>query len=191
VSGTTNRFSRFWLELKHRKTDRVIVIYAATAFAILQLADILEGALSLPTGTTTFITIILAIGFPVVGVFSWFFDITSGGIKKTRPAGERKKQKIDVQLRTWKGTTMVSFIVIIALLLFNVISNSMEANEIRRTEKSIAVIPFENLSPDKDLPITTDGITSIITTGLSKIDELTVRSRISRIRMCCKKQICF
>jgi TolB-like protein/Tfp pilus assembly protein PilF len=179
VSGTTNRFSRFWLELKHRKTDRVIVIYAATAFAILQLADILEGALSLPTGTTTFITIILTIGFPVVGVFSWFFDITSGGIKKTRPAGERKKQKIEAQLRTWKGTTMVSFVVIIALLLFNVISNRIAANEIRRTEKSIAVIPFENLSPDADLPITSDGITSIITTGLSKIEELTVRSRIS------------
>jgi TolB-like protein/tetratricopeptide (TPR) repeat protein len=179
MAGTSNKFSTFWQELKRRKTDRVVVVYAAAAFTIIQLVPTLQSALFLPDWTTTVVVIILAIGFPLAAILSWFYDIVPGGIESTKTISDKSGTKIQTQLRTWKSATMISIIVIISLILFNVISSRIEATEIKRTEKTIAVIPFENLSPNEDLPITSDGITSIITTGLSKIDELTVCSRIS------------
>src|SRR5512139_1357618 len=105
MTGKSKKFSRFWRELKHRKTDRVIVAYAASAFVILQLAQILEDALSLPEWLTPLVIIVLAAGFPVAAVFSWFFDITPGGIEKTRPYSEKNKNKMEAQLKTWRWTT--------------------------------------------------------------------------------------
>jgi TolB-like protein/tetratricopeptide (TPR) repeat protein len=179
MKGISDKFSRFRLELKRRKTDRVVVLYAAAAFIILQLSQILSDSLSLPEWTMTLIIIILAVGFPVAAVFSWFFDITPGGIEKTQPLTAKKRQKIQSQLRAWKGTTMISFIVIIALIIFNIVSKRIEVMEIKRTTKSIAVIPFENLSSDQDMQFVSTGITSIITTGLSEIKDLEVAPRIT------------
>jgi hypothetical protein len=70
----TNSFERFWKELKRRKTGKVVVTYAATAFILLQLADILTPALLLPAWTTRLVTLVLIIGFPLAVIFSWIFD---------------------------------------------------------------------------------------------------------------------
>jgi serine/threonine-protein kinase len=169
MADSSNRFSRFLMELKRRKTDRVLVMYAAAAFVILQLADILIGGLSLPDWVMTLIIIIVATGFPVAAIFSWFFDITSGGIEKTKPLDVKRKNKLEAQVRTWKETTMISLIVIIALIIFNIARGNIQSSEIRKTEKSIAVLPFENLTPNEVLPFKTEIITSFITTGLNEI----------------------
>ena len=124
-----NKFSRFWQEVKRRKTDRVIVLYAAAAFTILELADILAPALSFPDWTITFLIVILAIGFPVTVVFSWFFDFTPGGIEKT-----------------------------------------------------IAVIPFENLSGNKENEWFGDALTDEIIMQLCKINTFDVRSRTTMLQ---------
>ncbi len=92
MADSSNKFSRFLQELKRRKTDRVLVMYAAAAFVILQLADILQGGLSLPGWIMTLIIIIVATGFPVVAIFSWFFDITPEGIEKTKPHNQDKEE---------------------------------------------------------------------------------------------------
>ena len=177
MADPSNRFSRFLLELKRRKTDRVLVMYAATAFVILQLADILIGGLSLPDWIMTLIIIIVATGFPVAAIFSWVFDITPGGIEKTKSVTGKRRAKLESQLRTWKETTMISFIVIIALIIFNIVRSNIQSSEIKRTEKSIAVLPFDNLTPNEILPYTTEVITSIIRSGLSEINVLQVREK--------------
>jgi tetratricopeptide (TPR) repeat protein len=177
MADSSNRFSRFLMELKRRKTDRVLVMYAAAAFVILQLADILIGGLSLPGWVMTLIIIIVATGFPVAVIFSWIFDITPGGIEKTKPENGKRRNKLEAQLRTWKETTMISFILIIALIIFNLVRGNIQSSEIRKTEKSIAVLPFENLTPNEVLPFTTDVITSFIRIGLNKTNVLQVRER--------------
>jgi len=177
MDDTPKKFSRFWEELKRRKTDRVIVAYAASAFVILQLVEILADALSFPYWTKTLVIIVLAIGFPISAVFSWFFDITPGGLEKTKPLGARKRQYIENQLRTWREITLISFIIIIGLLLFNIISKRVESDEIRNSQKSLAVLPFEDLNPEEDSEINSDGITTFITTGLSEIKEFDVLPR--------------
>jgi TolB-like protein/Flp pilus assembly protein TadD len=180
MAGKPDRFSRFWQELKRRKTDRVIVVYAAAVFALLQLIQILQDALSLPGWTTKLILIISVVGFPIVAVFSWFFDITPGlGIEKTKPLEETEREKIDTQLRTWRTITLASIIVIILLLLFNVIRSGIESNDIKNSEKTIAVIPFKNLSPKEDLLFPPDLVASIINNGLVQIKVFDVTSRFN------------
>ncbi len=182
MAGRPNKFSRFWQEVKRRKTDRVIVLYAAAAFTILELADILAPALSFPDWTITFLIVILAIGFPVTVVFSWFFDFTPGGIEKTKPVSEKKKHKEEAELRTWKSTTLISIIVIIALIFYNIVKGSIGAHEIRRLEKTIAVIPFENLSGNKENEWFGDALTDEIIMQLCKINTFDVRSRTTMLQ---------
>jgi tetratricopeptide (TPR) repeat protein/TolB-like protein len=177
MADSPNKFSRFLMELKRRKTDRVLVMYAAASFVVLQLADILIGGLSLPGWVMTLIIIIVATGFPVAAIFSWFFDITPGGIEKTKPLNAKRKTKLEAQVRKWKETTMISLIVIIALIIFNIAMGNIQSSDIKRTEKSIAVLPFDNLTPNEVLPFTTDVITSFIRTGLNKTNVLQVRER--------------
>ncbi len=91
MSGIANRFSKFWIELKRRKTDRVIVVYAAAAFTIIQLVPTLQSALFLPDWTTTIVSNHISIGFPVAAIFSWFYEIVPGGIERTKPLSDKSR----------------------------------------------------------------------------------------------------
>jgi hypothetical protein len=71
----------FWQELKRRKVIRVITVYAAAAFVILELVDILSPSLGLPTWTLNFILVLLFVGFIIAVVLSWIYDITATGIR--------------------------------------------------------------------------------------------------------------
>ncbi len=81
----SSRLLRFWEELKRRKVIKVIAMYAATAFIIMEAGDIMLPRLGLPDWTITFIIILLLVGFPIAVIFSWIFDITPEGLKKTEP----------------------------------------------------------------------------------------------------------
>lgn len=170
-----NKFSRFWQELKRRKTDRVLVIYAATAFTILQVAEPIKSGLSLPEWIGTFIIIVLAVGFPIAAIFSWFFDITPGGIEKTKPADDRKKHTAEAELRRWKSTTLVSLIIIFALLLFNVFKGTVGAEAAAAAEKSIAVQPINCLNDEEDLLMKGRIFTDNINVTLTSIENITLR----------------
>jgi uncharacterized membrane protein (DUF106 family) len=83
-----NKISQFWLELKRRKVVRVITVYAAVAFVILQLVEILTPSLRLPDWTMNFILVVLIVGFIIAIILSWIYDITPKGIEKTKPVFE-------------------------------------------------------------------------------------------------------
>lgn len=175
MAKISNKFSKFLQELKHRKTDRVIVTYAAAAFVILQLAEIFKSALSFPDWFSTFILIVLAIGFPVAAVFSWFFDITPGGIEKTRPVSERKKHVTEVQLKKWRSTTLISFIIIIALLLYNIASNTFGRGSGNK-ERSIAVEPFRCTDEEEELIRNGVVFTESINGALASIENINLHT---------------
>ncbi|MCD6596330.1 MAG: hypothetical protein J7L04_01505 [Bacteroidales bacterium] len=78
-----NKISQFWQELKRRKVFRVMAMYAATAFIIMEAGDIMLPRLGLPDWTVTFIIVLLIIGFPISVILSWIFDLTPEGVKKT------------------------------------------------------------------------------------------------------------
>jgi hypothetical protein len=90
MAQKTNSFEMFWKELKRRKVVHVITVYAAVAFVIQQLVDIVSQPLHFPDWTTAFIIVLLCIGFVISVFVSWVYDITPSGVKKTKPAGAVK-----------------------------------------------------------------------------------------------------
>ena len=74
---------QFWQELKRRKVVRVIIVYAAASFVILELVDIVSPSLRLPEWTMNFIIVLLCAGFIITVILSWVYDITPEGIEKT------------------------------------------------------------------------------------------------------------
>lgn len=176
MAGSSNRFSRFWQELRRRKTDRVIVFYAATAFGILELVDIVAPALSLPGWTMTFVLILLLTGFPVFVIFSWVFDVTPAGIKKTKSGSERKKPYDEKELKRWKSSTLAGLLIILGLVVFSIVRSNLGATEIRKMEKTIAVIPFDNYCIEEEFEFLGDAIPNAIITHLAISNEFEVAS---------------
>jgi TolB-like protein len=84
MPGNSKNPLQFWQELKQRKVVRVITVYVAGAFAILQAADIIFSRLDFPSWTITLVMILLAAGFVISIILSWIYDITPEGVKKTK-----------------------------------------------------------------------------------------------------------
>lgn len=171
-----NRFSRLRQELRRRKTDRVIVAYAAAAFAILQLGQILSDEFAFPSWTMTVLVIILAAGFPVAAIFSWFFDITPGGIEKTKPTPEKRKPGTETEIKKWRNTTLISFIIIIILILYNIVNIFAGRENKGLSERSVTVQPFGCLSNESDLALKGAFFTDYINGTLTSIEDITLRT---------------
>ncbi len=143
MPGKPNQPLNFWQERKRRKVLRVITVYAAVAFVILQLVEILAPSLRLPDWTMNFILVILIVGFIIAIILSWIYDIhPEGGIVKTEPAHKAKIEEIPKSSSSWKIASYISFVVIVALIVLNIILRNDRQKEIAILDKSIAVIPF-------------------------------------------------
>jgi TolB-like protein len=181
MTQKTNSFERFWKELKRRKVVHVITVYAATAFVILELVNMVARPLQLPDWTEAFVIVLLCIGFVIAIFLSWIYDITPAGVKKTKPVSAIKHsdQATAPTSSGWKIATYVSGVIIIALVAFNVISRRNLNADILKLDKSIAVLPFLNESPVDSNKYFINGIMEEILTNLQKIKDFRVLSRTS------------
>jgi TolB-like protein len=170
----------FWNELKRRKTIRVITVYAAAAFIILQLVDIIAKPLQLPDWTLTLVIVLLIIGFIIAALLSWIYDITPTGVTKTKSVSHSQTNVTvkPVASNTWKIISYVSIVIIIAMAAFNIVSKIRSENIIN-LEKTIAVLPFRNLSNDSTQLYFCDGFMDDILNNLQKVKSFTVRPRTS------------
>jgi TolB-like protein/tetratricopeptide (TPR) repeat protein len=172
-----NRLLRFWKELKRRNVIRVITVYAATAFAVLELVDILAPSLGLPAWTLNFVLILLITGLVIAVSVSWIYDFHPlGGIVKTEPAEKRTKEDVPRFSNSWKIASYISFAVIAGLIVLNVLPRKGK-NVI--LDKSIAVLPFRNESTDEQNSYFINGTMESILDNLCKIKDLRVTSRTS------------
>ncbi len=171
----------FWQELKRRKVIRVITVYAAAAFVILELVDIVAPSLGLPAWTLNFVIVLLCVGFILSIILSWIYDITPEGVKKTKPISRETEHKEEKPAGTtgWKIATGISIVVIIGLVILNVFGGRKKAENLTELEKSIAVLPFENMSDGEEYSWFGDAITDEIIMQLYKINAFDVRSRTS------------
>ena len=177
MNDNSNRISNFWQELKRRKVIRTITVYAAAAFVILELTDIVAPSLGLPDWTLNFIIVLISVGFIIAVILSWIYDIhPEGGVVKTEPAHKVKTEDIPKSSNSWRIASYISFVVIVGLIVLNVIPRS-EKKEI--LDKSIAVLPLEYLSEDPDKEYLAKGILDAITGHLSLLEGLRVMPRTS------------
>jgi TolB-like protein len=180
MPGDSNKLSRFWQELKRRKVLRVITVYAAVAFVILQLVEILAPSLRLPEWTMNLILVLLIVGFIIAVILSWIYDVhPEGGIVKTESAKKIKTEDIPVSSNSWKIASYISFVVIIALIVLNIIPRTNTSKEAEILDKSIAVLPFRNDSPEETEMFFINGTMESILDNLCKIKDLRVVSRTS------------
>jgi TolB-like protein/Flp pilus assembly protein TadD len=159
----------FFDEVKRRKVYRVAVAYVIAAGGIIQLASASFPAWELPNWSLRFVIVLLLIGFPIALILAWAFDITSQGVKATptmTASGHRKRNVIML---------VATGIIISAAAGFFLLPRAAA----HKIDKSIAVLPFENRSSEKENEYFADGIQDDILTNLAKIGDLKVISRTS------------
>lgn len=172
----------FWQELKRRRVIRVIPVYAAAAFVLLELVDIITEPFGLPDWTLRFVFVLLCIGLVISVLLSWIYDITPEGVQKTKPADELSESHPEKpsRARGWKIATYTSLVIIITLIILNIFAGRKYRSSLEtEIEKSIAVLPLNNLSNDTTQAYFCEGIREAILYYLQKIDAFSVRSRTS------------
>src|SRR6266699_6601773 len=163
--------SGFFEEVKRRKVYRVAAAYIIAAGGIIQLASAAFPAWELPNWALRLVIVLLLIGFPIALILAWAFDVTPQGIRATpgvaAPRTHRRRNVIML---------VVTGVIVSAIAGFFLLPRISSA---RKIDKSIAVLPFENLSDEKENAYFADGIQDDILTNLSKIGDLKVISRTS------------
>ena len=117
-----NRLSHFWEELKRRRVIHVITVYASAAFVLIELAGNLTEPLNLPPSLSTIVVIVLAVGFLPAMILSWIYDLSSGTLKRTGPVDDLQKEEKASVPNAWKVATIISFVIIVGLVVFNIVS---------------------------------------------------------------------
>jgi len=172
-----NKFSQFLKELKRRNVVYVITVYAGAAFVILSLVDMIREPFELPDWSFKLVIVILAIGFIIAVILSWIYDFRpEGGMVKTEPAHKVKDENMPKSSNSWKIASYISFIVIVGLIILNVVPR---ANNRKILDKSIAVLPFSNLSSDEENTYFIDAVMGSILDNLCKIEDIRVPGRTS------------
>ncbi len=163
----------FFAELKRRNVYKVAIAYAVVGWLLIQIATQVFPFFEIPNWGVRLMVLIIAFGFPIALILAWAFELTPEGIKRTedldRPAQQQSKN------RAWIYVVMVAG-AISASLFFLGRHTSKQSEAGQAPVKSIAVLPFENLSHDPDNAYFAEGIKDELLARLSKVADLKVIS---------------
>ena len=184
------KIDAFFAELKRRNVYKVAVAYAVVAWLLIQAASIFFPAFDAPPWVMKIFIIVIIFGFPVALIFSWAFEITPEGIKLESEIEPNKS----IKRRTGRkivAVTIALAVVAAGLFVYQLVRSKATVTpgqdaSAARTEaatvapnKSIAVLPFDNLSRDPDNAYFCEGVQDEILTRLAKVADLKVISRTS------------
>jgi len=190
----------FLAELKRRKVFRVGVVYAATAFVIIQAADIMLPSLGVPAWALSLIVVMVILGFPVALVLGWALELTPDGIKRTESVPAAQTGHGPAPALLGKRTVLASALLVAVgvgigagWFLRPAAESSRESTPVASADplavvetpvtspetQSIAVLAFADLSPDRDQEYFGDGIAEEILNALVRLPGLRVAGRTS------------
>jgi len=156
----------FFKELKRRHVFKVTIAYVVVAWLILQVADVILGNIGAPEWVFKVTLLFLCIGLPVIVMFAWAFDMTPDGLKRTESLDQAVTEKTSVKTKKEHG--------------------KKERGKKQKTSKtatpsgaSVAVLPFVNMSGDKENEYFSDGLAEELLNVLAKIRSLKVAARTS------------
>src|SRR6476646_4482152 len=183
----------FFAELQRRNVYKVAIAYAVVAWLLMQVASQIFPFFEIPNWAVRLVVLLLIIGFPVALILAWAFELTPEGIKRAEAVDEAEKRS--------RGAVWIYIVVIAAVLSVGLfvlgrysaqrgISNEagagerLPATQVNHSisEKSLAVLPFANLSGNPENAYFAAGIQDEIITRLAKIGQLNVVSSLSTQR---------
>lgn len=195
----------FFAELKRRHVYRVAVAYAVVGWVVIQAATSMSPFLHLPDTFTTMVIVVVALGFPVAIILAWAFEMTPEGVRRTEPADSSEARApeqyrkvghtldriiigvlvVAVAFMAWRmwapsnKTSKLSSIAAAASLKTPASASTPAPATTNFPANSIAVLPFTNLSSDKNQNYFSDGISEDLLNLLAKIPQLQVTARTS------------
>src|SRR5437588_12515796 len=180
--------NNFFTELKRRNVYKVAVAYAVVGWLVIQVSSTVLPAFHAPEWVVQTLVMLVALGFPVALVIAWAFELTPEGLKRAEDVDVAQQKR--GKSHAWIYVVAVGVAISIALFLLGRYTATNTAGAARTEaatgssipQKSIAVLPFENLSDEKGAAYFADGIQDEILTKLASIADLKVISRTSTAR---------
>ncbi len=190
-------YQRWFAELKRRRVFRVIAVYGAVSFVVLEAADVIFPAVPLPAWTVSLVLWLLISCFPIAMVLAWAFEVTPEGVRRTASSTPEEIDAIvaaPARARWPSGLLALGGLALLAVAFFGgrftaappssdslgapaVVPEGSSPGSVDRP--AIAVLPFADMSPAGDQKYFSDGISEEILTVLSRIRDLRVVSRSS------------
>jgi len=180
-------------ELKRRNVIRVGVLYLVAAWLLLQLTDVLSSLLNVPESAGSIVVMLLVLGFFPVVIFAWVYEMTPEGLK--REVDIDRSQSVTPETGKKINTVIVVLLVLAigGMIADRLIPETSVDTEVaavdvveepalvddQTDDRSIAVLPFADLSQDQDQQYFTDGLSEELLNLLVRVDELRVASRTS------------
>jgi TolB-like protein/Flp pilus assembly protein TadD len=168
----------FFAELRRRNVYKVAIAYGVVAWLLMQVASQIFPFFEIPNWAVRLVVLLLVIGFPVALILAWAFELTPEGIKRsedvdvTKSATRKTGRKLDFFI-------IAVLLLVIGVLLFQRLHPTVSPAVSSSLEKSIAVLPFENLSEEKANAYFAEGVQNEILTRLATVRDLKVISRTS------------
>src|SRR5438876_5591187 len=147
---------KFFAELKRRNVYKVAIAYGVVAWLLMQVASQIFPFFEIPNWAVRLVVLLLIIGFPVALVLAWAFELTPEGLKRTEFADELPKKS--ARNRAWIYVVIVAGAISVSLFfLGRYTARNKQSGPAEVATKSIAVLPFENLSEAKANAYFADG----------------------------------
>ena len=168
-------------ELKRRNVYKVAVAYAVVAWLLVQVATQVFPFLEIPNWVVRLVITLVAIGFPIALIVAWAFEATPEGIKRTEVADAMPAATSAPKKHAWIYVVVISAAISVALFFLGryTAGNRTVVLPNQLSSKSIAVLPFDNLSRDPDNAFFAEGVQDEILTRLAKVADLKVIARTS------------
>jgi TolB-like protein len=176
-------------ELKRRNVIRVGVLYLVAAWLLLQLTDVLSSLLPVPESTGSLVILLLMLGFFPVLIFAWVYEMTPEGLKREVNIDRSHSVTPDTGKKINTLIIVLLVLAIAGLVADRLIPESSRDTDVATADpisapvatdaRSIAVLPFADLSRDQDQQYFTDGLSEELLNLLVRVDDLQVASRTS------------
>src|SRR5204863_3140188 len=175
------KIDNFFAELKRRNVYKVAVAYAVVGWLIAQIATQIFPFLEIPNWVIRLVIVLIAIGFPIALVIAWAFETTPEGIKRTENVHPSAASRVPKK-HAWIYVVVIGAALSAGLFFlgrYTAGNKTSLASPNGSQAKSIAVLPFTNMSADKNDEYLSDGVSEELITALSKINGLQVKARTS------------
>lgn len=172
--------SSLFKRLKRRSVYKVAIAYVVGGCLFIQVATLAFPFFKIPNWSIRPIAMLIALGFPIVLIIAWALELTPAGLQRARSADELPDKPF--RRRIWTYVLVVAVVLSVALFLVGRYTALRQAGAFGSPTRSIAVLPFENLSDEEENAFFADGMQDEILTHLARIADLKVIGRTSLLQ---------